>query len=446
VRRLWVRALLVVATALSVLAIFAVWANRQLMNPANWSSTSTALLQKQTVRKAVAGFLVDQLYAHVDVQGQIRTGLPGRLAPLAGPISGALRGAAEQAAQGLLAQPAVQDGWRRANRLADEELIRVVNGRSGVRIREDTVVLDLRTLLAELGKRLGVGASVAGRLPPSVAEVKVLRRSDIGLVRSVARGLRPLAVLVLSLAACCYALALALSGGERRRTLLSTGLSLVVAGLVVLVARKIAEPQVVAAITRDASIEPAAKDAYSVATSLLVQVASSAIVIGLAAIAAACFAGPARWAVAARRFLAPHLRLHSGLAYWLAAALLVLVFAWGPIPATRNPVEMLLFALVALLGAHLLRRQVAAEFPAEQPVSVRTAARRYLSSLAQRVGRLGGANRPQDRGQVTVAGELERLAALHDRGALSEQEYRAAKLHLLGEGPRAAEAPSGFVS
>jgi hypothetical protein len=430
-RRLWVRGLLLVATAFSILAIVAVWANRQLMNPVNWANTSTALLQKPTVRQAVAGFLVDQLYTNVNVPSEIQKGLPDRLAPLAGPISGALRSAAERAAQGVLEQPRVQDAWRQANRLADQELIRIVRGRSGIRIREETVVLDLRTIVAELGRRLGVSAKVIAELPASIAELKVLRWSDLGLVRSVARGLRPLALLLLGLAGLFYVLALIAAVGHRRRTLMSVGLGLLASGLAVLIARKIAQPQVVSAITKDASIEPAANDAYSVATSLLVQVATATIIIGIPLIVAAWFAGPARWAFAGRRFLAPHLRLHPGLAYWVTAGLLAVVFAWGPIPSTRNPPEMVMFALVGLLGAALLQRQIAAEFPSGEPVSVRAALHEYAHSLGERVGQLGDAVGHERHGGASVAEELERLAKLHDRDALSDAEYAAAKREVL---------------
>ena len=90
-------------------------------------------------------------------------------------------------------------------------------------------------------------------------------------------------------------------------------LSFVFAGLLVLVGRKIGQGQLVSAITTDASIEPAADDAYSVATSLLVQVASAAIIIGVPLILSAWFAGPARWA-SRPAFLAPHFRQRPGLA------------------------------------------------------------------------------------------------------------------------------------
>ena len=49
-RRIVVRVLLWGTTVLAVLAIFAVWANRELLSPNNWSDTSTKLLQNATVR------------------------------------------------------------------------------------------------------------------------------------------------------------------------------------------------------------------------------------------------------------------------------------------------------------------------------------------------------------------------------------------------------------
>src|SRR5438552_9130672 len=100
--RIWVRVILGVATVLAVFAIFAVWANRQLMNPTNWSKTSTQLLQKPAIRSALSGYLVDRLYANVNVPAQLRSGLPTRLEPLAGPLSGALHNVAEQAAERVL--------------------------------------------------------------------------------------------------------------------------------------------------------------------------------------------------------------------------------------------------------------------------------------------------------------------------------------------------------
>ena len=191
--------------------------------------------------------------------------------------------------------------------------------------------------MAELADRLGLPASIADKLPPSVANLKVFTSKQLGLVRTAAKALHALALWLTIIVFLLYVLAMYLARGFRRRTLLWVGASLVFAGLVVLVGRKVGQGQLVSAITSDASIEPAANDCYAVATSLLVQVASASIIIGMPIILAAWLAGPARWALAARRFLAPHFRERPALPYWITAALLALVFIWGPIPATRNP-------------------------------------------------------------------------------------------------------------
>lgn len=362
--RILVRVILGLATVLAILSILSIWANRQLMNPTNWSKTSTALLRKQTVRSAVSGYLIDQLYANVDVQERLKSGLPPQLAPLAGPLSGALHNLAEQGAERALELPRVQDAWRTANYAADQTLVTIVKGGgSRVQINGGTVSLNLHQIVADIALQLGLPASVADKLPPSVASLKIITSSQLGLVRSLAKTLHALALWLTIFTFLLYALAMFLARGNRRSTLMWVGSSLVFAGVFVLLARKIGQGQLVSAITSDASIEPAANDAYSVATSLLVQVSSASIIIGIPVILAALLAGPARWALATRRFLAPRFREHPGLAYWIVAGLLALFFLWGPIPATRNPLEMLIFTILAFIGAYVLRGQIAEEFP-----------------------------------------------------------------------------------
>jgi hypothetical protein len=433
-RRIWVRVILAFATLLAILAIFAIWANRQLLNPTNWANTSTELLQKATIRSAVSGYLVDQLYANINVPDQIESGLPTKLRPLAGPISGALHGVAEQGAERALEIPQVQSIWRRANHAADQTLVTIVNGgNSRVKIQGGTVSLNLRQIVADLSERLGLPSGLAGKLPASVANVKVVTSKQLGLVRNLAKGLHALALLLTVVTVALYLLALYLARGRRRRTLMGIGFSLILAGVIVLIARTIARGQIIPSITTDASIEPAANDAYSVATSLLVQVADAAIIIGIPVILAAWFAGPSRWAVAGRRFSAPHLRERPNLAYWITAGLLALVFIWGPIPSTRNPITMLLYAILAFVGAYVLRNQIAAEFPDVPAVSLRTAWSECVQFVGERVSRFRAATAPaRGAAPVSKAAEIERLLALREKGAISDEEYAAAKRELLG--------------
>jgi hypothetical protein len=87
-RRILVLVLIWVTTVLAVLGIFAVWANRQLLNPNNWANTSTKLLQNADIQKALPTYLVDQLYANVNVAAELKAKLPPQLQPLAGPVAG----------------------------------------------------------------------------------------------------------------------------------------------------------------------------------------------------------------------------------------------------------------------------------------------------------------------------------------------------------------------
>src|SRR5688500_3935285 len=89
-------ALIVIASLLSFLAIFALWANRQLLNADNWADTSSELIADDDIRTQVATFMVDEVYANVDVQSELEQAFeqllrPGTASALAGPAAGGLQ-------------------------------------------------------------------------------------------------------------------------------------------------------------------------------------------------------------------------------------------------------------------------------------------------------------------------------------------------------------------
>src|SRR6266511_5832283 len=114
-------ALVALGGLVALLAIVAVWVSRQALETDQWTETSSKVLQDPAVQTAVAGYLVDQIYANVDVAGQLRAALPERAQPLAAPAAGALRNAAEQVANRALDRPRVQAAWEAANRQAHAE-------------------------------------------------------------------------------------------------------------------------------------------------------------------------------------------------------------------------------------------------------------------------------------------------------------------------------------
>ena len=110
-----VRSMLGLAAVLGVVGIFAVWANRQLLDTSYWTETNTALLENHAIQEQLSSYLTDQIYANVNVAGEIRSGLPSELKPLAGPAAGGLRTVVEKGIVIALQQPRVQQLWKTAN-------------------------------------------------------------------------------------------------------------------------------------------------------------------------------------------------------------------------------------------------------------------------------------------------------------------------------------------
>lgn len=362
-RRIGVRVLIWFTTLIAIIAILAIWSNRQLLNPDNWGSTSTQLLQNADVRDATANYLVEQLYANVDVEGELKSRLPSQLAPLSGPIAGGLRSLAVEAANRALANPKVQEIWRQANRAADESLVKVVEGGgSRVSVQNGEVSLNLATIVSNVTQRLGL-PNVSSKLPASVARLKILKSDQLKLVQDGGNALKSLALLLTILVPLLYALAIALARGFRRRALMEVGIAAIVAGLVVVFARTILVNTAVSELAASESIKPAVRAVAEIATSKLAEIAVAFVVIGIPLIAAAWFAGPSRWARRGREAIAPFLREQAGWTYAIVAAIMLAIFIWDPIPATGKPAGIIVFLALAFFGTYLLRRQTAEEFP-----------------------------------------------------------------------------------
>ena len=347
-----------------MLAIFAIWANRQMLNPDNWSNTSTKLLQNAVVREATANYLVDQLYKNVNVEEEISAKLPAQIKPLAGPLSGALRNLATEAAQRALANPRVQEAWKQANKAADQQLVTVVKGGKGaVVITNGEVSLDLATIVKNITERLGL-PNVSSKLPPSVAKLKILKSNEIKLVQDGGNALRGLALALTIIVPLLYALAIALARGFRRRTLMSVGIAAVIVGLLVYIGRNILVTQVTDSLVKTEAVRPAAHEVLTIATGMLSEIAGAFIIVGIPLIAAAWFAGPAKLAVRGRKAIAPFLREQAAWTYAITAAIMAVIFIWQPIPATGKLAGILVFLALAFFGTYLLRKQTAEEFPA----------------------------------------------------------------------------------
>jgi hypothetical protein len=434
-RRYAVRALLCGATLLAVFAIFAVWANRQVLDADNWADTSSEMLNDSAIRTQVSGYLVDEAYANVNVSAEIARALPPRLKPLAGPATSGLRDLAQRTTDRALGRPRIQEAWKEANRLTAQQFIAIAEGNSkAVTASGNAIVLDLRGIVVNLVERLGLPRSVSDRIPPEAGHITIMSSSNVSTMKDAVAWTQGLAVVLPALAFAMFALAVFLARGRRRETLLVAGLDLMAAGLVVLVARSIAGGYVVDQLSSTAAVEPAAQAAWSIGTRMLDDIAKAVVVVGIPLVLAAWLAGPYRPAAAVRRAAAPTLRERPALTYSLVGVALLLVIAWAPIPATRSPLPVLLMIILAFAGMAALRRQVAAEFPAAEAGAARAAIQDRATRALHAVQ---GARRPRPADAPTASlDQLERLATLHDHGALSDEEFAAEKTVVLTNGSR----------
>ena len=196
-RRRTVKALVVLGSVLAFFSVFAIWTERQAFDTDDWVNTSDDLIADETIRAAVADYLVDQLYENVDVEQELEDILPGDFKDLAGPASGGLRQVAGQGAERVLETSTAQTLWQEANRTAHEELVAVLEDeKEGVSTNDGKVTLDLADLVTNLAQEVGIGAQLAEQLPPDAGQVTILRSDELKTAQDVAAGIKGLAIVL----------------------------------------------------------------------------------------------------------------------------------------------------------------------------------------------------------------------------------------------------------
>jgi hypothetical protein len=368
-RRITIWVLILLAGLIGLVSALTVWAKRQALETDKWVATSSRLLEDDEIRGALSLYLVDQLYENVDVAAELQESLPPAVKPLAAPIAGGLRELSVRAADNLLSRPGVQTLWEEANRRAHEKFIRIVDDEGEfLQTAEGEVVLDLQPLVQQLADRIGLTeAEVEERLGPDAGRIVIMEADQLGTVQTAVELIRKLSIWLAIAILLLFAIAVYLAQGRRRETLRAVGITFVVVGALLLVIRRLAGNWIVDALASGESIRDTASNAWYIGTDLLAGVAWTAIAYGVIVILAAWVAGPSRPAVSVRQRLAPSLRDRPGLVYAVVGLLYLLVVAWGPTPAFRQPWAILIFAALTGLGVEAFRRLTVREFPAGTP-------------------------------------------------------------------------------
>ncbi len=493
--------MIAVASLLLVLSVTANWVQRAVLDTDEVVNTSDEILSDEDVQDALSIYLVDQVYASVDVQGQIEAKLPSSAKALSAPVAAATRQLALNVSEKALASPRVQNlvsnSIRRSHggfvRLIEDEGEYVSTTGGAVTLQYGEVVADLATRLgvdpatiatiqgvirdlsqglkqrlttaqtriksvraglaevkggtlspelernlqtlqtdivqlqgtiASLDKKIesaqakapaqlqGRLAKLDGRLSaldgrltavedrtatvlkdPQQADVDgldaalastqtritgvlerpalqnpgelvVMKSDQLNGVQTLVGALRNLGIVLPLLVLLLYLGAIYLAQGWRRQALIGAGCGILAATLLVLLTLRLLGGAVVDSVAGSETVQPAVQSVWEIISGTLRERALFVLVIGLAFVGAGLLAGPGRYAVAARRGVAPYLRDQPAAVYFVAAVLFLL---WLTVmPGLNNLGQVLvivLLAVLAVLGIEVLRRQTAQEFP-----------------------------------------------------------------------------------
>ena len=354
----------------------------------------------------------------------------------------------------VLETSTAQSLWEDANRSAHEQLVAVLEDKKeAVSTEEGEVKLQLGSLVTNLADQIGVGASLAEKLPPDAAEVTILRSDQLKTAQNITVALKGLAIVLSLLTFVAFGLAIYLSREERWVTVLYCGIGLIAAGFAVIVAREVAGGIVVGQLVEQESVKPAAERAWSISTSLMTSIATTVIVIGVLFGIAGWLASPTGSAKSTRRYLAPALREYPAYIYAGLAVLVGIYFLSAPTQNLRTFLTTLAVAGLTAFGIHELRRQAQEEHPdvtyddllGDTRDKVVGAVKSGSASIGEQASKLKlpEVRRPEGDGDGGRGGaaavdpedarleRLERLASLHEKGVLTDEELAAEKARLL---------------
>ena len=424
-------AIIALAGVIAFFAVFAVWAERQLLETDTWTETSTEVLGDERVQAALDSFLVDALFNNVDVEGQLKKALPDDIQGLAGPAASGVHELALRAAAEALKSPRVQELWANANRRAHDTFLVIVEGGNETLSTEGgSVNLDVGRVVTQVADNAGV--NLQGKIPPDQARIVILRSDQLGFVQDMVNLLRQLALALPALAIALFALAIYLARGWRREAVRACGIAFICVGAAVLVARSIAGGLIVNELAKTDAVRPAGDAVWGIFTTLLRDQAVAMIAYGALIVVGAWLAGRTATARELRRGLTPVLERRA----WGYPALLVivlLVFWWSPTEGTSRLIPSLVLIALFIVGFEALRHQAIRDFPDETAEKALARWRERYDGLRRRLRRRREA---PEKAQEAVATDvrleaLERLARLRDSGVLDGDEFAREKERIL---------------
>jgi uncharacterized protein YukE len=191
-RRALVWPLIVLASVLLIFSITANWVQSALLDTNQVVGTTDEILKDEDVQQQLSTFAVNQLYANVDVQGQIAEKLPSSAQALAAPIAALSRGAATNVAENALSSPEVQGLVTTAVGGAHAQFVSLIRDKSAYisTTTNGEVTLEYGSVVADLATRLGVDPATISNIQGVVQEYTTDLKQRLTTVQAQIKSVR----------------------------------------------------------------------------------------------------------------------------------------------------------------------------------------------------------------------------------------------------------------
>ncbi len=187
-RRIGAIILIVLAGVLAPISTMGLWLRSQVTDTDKYVRTVQPLVSDPAIQNFVADRVTQRLFEEVDVQTAIQDALPERAAFLSGALTSGLQTLVREATLRVVESDQFAQLWTSANRLAHEQMVAVLTGKSSnvISTKDGVVSLDLSGIANEVVSQLksrGVDLFDSVNLQPGRFTVEIFQSDAITRVQ-----------------------------------------------------------------------------------------------------------------------------------------------------------------------------------------------------------------------------------------------------------------------
>jgi hypothetical protein len=236
-RRILCGVLVVIVCVLVPVSILAVWTRNTLLDTDQYVETVGPLAGNQAIQQAVADRIVIVLKERVDLESKVEEALPERAKFVVPFVAQGIRGFIRDQALRLLQSEQFQTLWDGANRRAHRQVVALLTGNEGGRIRtkDGKVAIELGPVIEKVNEKLtDLGVDVFDDETKERGELVLFQSEDLTKIQGAVDLLDQIAVILPILLLVLLIAAIALSG-NRRRTVLRAAIGIAISAALVLI-------------------------------------------------------------------------------------------------------------------------------------------------------------------------------------------------------------------